>query len=155
MKSITSHGFELTFADASEIYAMDVEGEERRSGLRLVDFVVETDERYLFVSVLGDRRASGEPTRGGALCESLARAFRDSVFFHIFGEWQPKRLEFVVLCPEGGVDGALVFALQDELRRRVPISHPSWSVDSAAGVSMMNEAMWLRRFGDGSLRREG
>lgn len=140
---VRAKGVELELASA--IGASDM-AEARAQGagsLDLVDVVVEFDDRYLFVRV-----ADETGMKSSELCESLARAFRDSMFFHLFGDWRPKRVEYAVLCANGMIDDALVFALQDELRRRLPLSHPSWSVESASGVSVLTPAMWRRKFGD-------
>lgn len=138
-------GIDLDFASALDIMDMSEVSARGVGSLSLVDLVVEFEDRYLFVRVADERGM-----KSSEACELLARAFRDSMFFHLFGDWRPKRVEYAVLCANGVTDDALVFALQDELRRRLPLTHPTWSVESAFGVSVMTLPMWCRKYGDGA-----
>lgn len=145
---VSKGGLELSFDRAIGIVRLAGSTDLGRSDIELVDFSVETDDRYLFVSIFDTHAGASSE-----LASRIARAFRDSVFYHLFGEWDPKRIELDVLCMIPGIDAPLASVLADDLRRRIPLSHPSWSVESAAGVYVLTEGMWRKKFGEDSIRR--
>ena len=145
--------YELDFDAAIGATALGAEATKDHSDLLLVDFVVEYEDRYLFVEILEpDGGDAQERLRSDALCERLARMYRDSMFFHSFGDRQPKAVEYAVLHTLPGIDETLVFVLQDELRRRIPLSHPVWKEDSAASCSVMTVEQWKKRYGNDAVR---
>lgn len=136
---------ELDFDGAVSVE--ELAGSQSVDGLDLafVDFIAEYDDRYVFVRVV--ERSDPDARSSDLLCESLARSFRETFFFHIFGDWKPKRVEYAVLFADERADIALVYVLTDELKRRIPLSHPSWSADSALRVTIMTPDQWKKRFG--------
>lgn len=155
--TLTKGRYELNFDAAAGATVLGAEATKDHSDLLLVDFVVEYDDRYLFVEILDSPDSGGsdlpERFRSDALCDTLARMYRDSVFFHSFGgDRRPKRVEYAVLYTIPGVDGTLVSVLQDELKRRIPLSHPVWSADSAASCSVMTPEQWKKRYGGDAVK---
>ncbi len=158
--TLTKDRYELNFDAAIDATVLGAEATKDHSDLLLVDFVVEYDDRYLFVEILDslDLLASNDSDltgrfRSDALCDLLARMYRDSMFFHSFGDRRPKRVEYAVLYTIPGVDGILVSVLQDELKRRIPLSHPVWNADSAASCSVMTPEQWKKRYGDDAIKK--
>ncbi len=151
--TLTKGRYELNFDAATDATVWGEEATKDHSDLLLVDFVVEYDDRYLFVEIL-DSREQNHPGdfRSDVLCERLARMYRDSMFFHSFGDRQPKRVEYAVLYTIPSVDGFLVYALQDELKRRIPLSHPVWTADSAAECAVMTVEQWKKRYGEDAVK---
>lgn len=155
--TLTKAGYELNFDDALDVLVLGDEAaktdkadkaDKEHGGLLLVDFIVECEDRYIFVEVVEDE---GE-MKSDALCDELARKYRDSMFFHIFCGGSPKGVEYSVLFARGGVDEILLTAMQDELVRRIPVSHPSWRDDSAAACLVMNVSRWKKRYGADSIK---
>lgn len=137
---------ELTFDGAIGVTRLAGQVALGKSDIDLADLSIEMEDRHIFVIALEDPM-----TRSSELCSSLARKFRDTVFYHLFADWTPKRIELDVLCLLPGIDGPLAASLQDELRRRIPLSHADWTVESAAGVYVLTEAMWRKKFGPESI----
>lgn len=164
--TLTVGGFEFTFGGAVDAIELGEAATRDHSDMKLVDFVVEFEERYMFVEVVRaveDARrkgAAGEPGAGriqalksARLCDILARKYRDSMFFHSHGDRKPKRVEYSVLYAPAGIDEILVAVLEDELKRRIPLSHPVWQQDSAVSCSVMTAERWRKRYGRGSIQR--
>ena len=154
--TLTKDRYELNFDAATDAIVLGATATKDHSDLLLVDFVVEYDDRYLFVEILDSFGPDGFDLpgrfRSDILCDLLARMYRDSMFFHSFGDRQPKHVEYAVLYTIPGVDGILVSVLQDELKRRIPLSHPVWNADSAAECSVMNPEQWRKRYGNDALK---
>lgn len=142
---VTVRGVALEFDDAARSTILGKAPQAAGSTLELADALIERDDRYIFVCVV---RSDGgpRPVQSSELCGRLARVYRDTFFYHSFCGRAPKRIEFAVLVATG-VDDALVYAMQDELRRRIPITHPAWQEDSAWGCVMMTPRQWERRYG--------
>ena len=151
--TFTKGRYELDFDTATGATVLGAEATKDHSDLLLVDVVVEYDDRYLFVQILEpDGPDAPARFRADSLCDTLARMYRDSMFFHSFGDRQPKRVEYAVLYTVTGVDGILVSVVQDELKRRIPLSHPVWNADSAASCSVMTPGQWKKRYGDDAIK---
>lgn len=144
-------GRRFYFEGAINVSLLGDDAARDRASLGLAGFVVEYDDRYLFVEVIDEK--NGGRLKSDALCDMLARKYRDSLFFHSFGDCSPKAVEYAVLVASPPVDGILLIALQDELKRRIPFSHPIWQGDSASACWVMNEAQWRKRYGEESLQR--
>lgn len=155
--TLTKAGYEFSFDEASDVLVLGGDATAGHSDLSLVDFVVECDDRYIFVETA--EGLTGEDARDAMksdfLCCDLARKYRDSLFFYSFGGRPAKSVEYAVFYANGEVDGVLLSALQDELRRRIPTSHPLWRSDSAEACFVMNVHRWKKRYGDDSIRQLG
>lgn len=155
--TIQNGGFKFSFGAAKDITPLGEEATKDHADLSLVDFVVELNDRYIFVEIVGaepcDSKDDVEKFKSDSLCGELARKFRDSIFFHSFGAPAKKRVEYAVLYALSGIDDILLTFLQDELRRRIPLSHPAWNDDSVADCAVMNFDGWRKKYGEESLHR--
>lgn len=159
--TLTSGGYEFDFDGAVDAIELGEAATRDHSDMQLVDFAVEYDDRYIFVELVKPGEGVGESMKGTdplahlkseRLCDELARKYRDSMFFHSHGGTRPKAVEYAVLYTPEGVDEVLVAVLQDELKRRIPLSHPVWQQDSAHSCSVMTVEQWRKRYGDDSVR---
>ena len=152
--TLTKGDFEFNFDTALDAIELGEIATQGHSNMDLVDFVVDYEDRYLFVAVLDPdgQNLRKKDLRSERLCDRLARKYRDSLFFHVFGEREPKDIEYAVLFTPKGIDPVLVMVLQDELKRRMPFSHPAWLRDSAAACTIMDVSQWKKRYGDDSVR---
>lgn len=152
--TLTKGNIEFNFDTALGAIELGEAATQDHSNMDLVDFVVDYKNRYLFVAVLDHdtQTIRKKDLKSERLCENLARKYRDSVFFHIFGERESKEVEYAVLFTPKGIDPVLVVVLQDELKRRMPFSHPAWLRDSAVACTIMDMNQWKKRYGDDSVR---
>lgn len=142
---VTIRGAVLDFEGARRSTVLDRSAAAGTS-LELVDAIVEREDGYIFVVVEMTPKGA-RPQPSSELCERLARAYRDTFFFYSFSGHETKRIEYAVLVATSGADTALIYAMQDELRRRIPIAHPGWQRDSAWECSMLTPRQWEKRFG--------
>lgn len=154
--TLTKNDIEFDFDSAIDAMMLGSEATGKHSNIRLVDFVVEFDDRYLFVEVIGTQNKKSQNDwrafTSEKLCNTLARKYRDSVFFYLFGRTGRKEIEYSVLFVPTEVEPVLIMALQDELKRRIPVSHPLWEKESSLSCTIMNMAQWEKRYGEDSVR---
>ena len=158
--TLTVCGYTFEFDGAVDAIELGEAATRDHSDMQLVAFAVEFDDRYVFVELVPPKaaakgvKAEGEfcaRLKSERLCDELARKYRDSMFFHSHGGTTPKPVEYAVLYAPEGIDEILVTVLEDELKRRIPLSHPVWREDSADSCSVMTVNQWHKRFGADSL----
>ena len=157
--TLTVGGYAFEFDGAVDAIELGEAATRDHSDMQLVAFAVEYDDRYVFVELVppnAERTAKGENEfcarlKSERLCDELARKYRDSMFFHSHGGTTPKPVEYAVLYAPEGIDEILVTVIEDELKRRIPLSHPVWREDSADSCSVMTVSQWRKRFGPDSL----
>ena len=146
--TLTVGGYTFEFDGAVDAIELGEAATRDHSDMQLVALAVEFDDRYVFVELVEE---SCERLRSEPLCDELARKYRDSMFFHSHGGTTPKPVEYAVLYALEGIDEILVTVLEDELKRRIPLSHPVWREDSADSCSVMTVSQWRKRYGPDSL----
>ena len=151
---------EFDFTGASAALKFDDGTTHASSSIQPVDFVVENEDCYRFVEVkdpdepdAANVLAFREKLKSGKLIRSLARKYRDSLFFRGFQGNPQKDVEYVVLLSMNALDDALLLAKQDELQRSIPVCHQSWQSKSATACVILNMNQWKKRYGDNSIRR--
>ncbi|MAF10713.1 hypothetical protein CMK11_09695 [Candidatus Poribacteria bacterium] len=119
-----------------------------------VDFIIEDDDRILFIEVKDpddpdateERRATFvEGLRSGALIVSLARKYRDSFLYEWASERVEKRVYYYVLIAHAGLDDAVLLPRAEDLKRMLPAEGPpAWRRQIICGVAILNMDGWNR-----------
>ena len=128
------------------------------TSMKAVDFIVELEDRYLFIELKDPDDPEAAPERrgrflerlrSGGLDESLKYKYRDSFLY----EWASGRADkpidyFVLIALDSLEDGHLLTrteALQRKLPKRGPSGRP-WQREIVRGCGVFNVESWNRRF---------
>lgn len=122
--------------------------------MKAVDFVVELDERVLFIEFKDpdhpnahpkDRNKSLKKILSGGLDSDLKTKYRDSFLY----EWAcgrvTKPIYYLVLIGASSLSEAELLARTDALRRQLPVLGPgdkAWKKPFVAGCVVMNIETW-------------
>lgn len=160
MTTVSEFDLELTFSEATSVFHFDDDEYHGASTAQRVDFIAEYECRDIFVEIKDpDNPAAANPSafeqklRSGKLVQSLSGKFRDTLFFRSLQGKGDREIIYIALISMEKLDGALLLAKQDELRRSIPLSHADWGRSCAASCIVLNVAQWKKQFGDHSLRR--
>lgn len=129
--------------------------------LQPVDFIVDFDEKYVFIEVKDpDNPAAVNPAAilkklnsGNLICK-LAGKYRDSRFFFEFQRRQQKPVHYVVVLSWASLDKAMLLSKTDELKRAIPISNISHKSPCLDQCIILNLEQFKKRFGDGCVWRK-
>lgn len=151
---------ELKFPDAIKVVHFDNPSCHGSSTIKRVDFIVEYNERHIFVEVKDpdcpgaqNIEAFRRKFESGALVQSLSGKFRDTLLFRSLQKKNELDIVYIVLISMSCLDPALLLTKQEELKGSIPISHKAWEQDCAAGCVVMNVQQWKTKFGSDSIRR--
>lgn len=160
MRTVEEKDLAFEFADALHAVNFDCDEVRGKSCMNTVDFIVEYEDRRLFVEVkdpdapdTANPAAFHDKMGSETLVQNLARKFRDGVFFQHFKDGMNKRAEYVVLISMRALDDALLLAKQDELCRSIPIKHDHWKGGATPSCAILNLEQWKKRFGENSVWR--
>ena len=126
--------------------------------MKAVDFIVEFDDRYLFIEFKDPQNPKApeeggrefiEELRSSGLDSDLMYKYRDSFLY----EWASGRAEkpiyYLVLVAWDGLSPADLTTRTDALRRLLPLDGPalgSWSRPIVADCFVFNVGSWNRNF---------
>lgn len=125
--------------------------------MKCVDFIVELEDRVLFIEFKDpehsrapaeNRRAFIADFESGALDETLVRKYRDSFLY----EWAAKRtrkpIHYLVLIALSSLDAAMLLIRTEALKSRLPIHGPEgvWSRSFVDKCVVLNLEAWNRTF---------
>lgn len=160
MSVVQELDLELNFPNATEVVHFDDSSYHGSSTIKRVDFIVEYNDRHIFVEIKdpdcpGAKNIEGfrQKLNSGALVQSLSGKFRDTLLFRSLQERNELDVVYIVLISMSCLDPALLLTKQAELKRSIPIRHRDWRQDCAASCVVMNVEQWRKRFGPGSIRR--
>ncbi|MCM8625482.1 hypothetical protein [Accumulibacter sp.] len=122
--------------------------------MKAVDFIVELDDRILFIEFKDPDDPAAAPERqqlfmeeyrSGVLDNKLKAKYRDS-FLYEFGSGRvSKPIYYLVLIGAGVLTEAELLARTDALRRQIPVLGPGdkpWKRPFVAGCAVMNIEAW-------------
>lgn len=151
---------ELEFPNAAEVVHFDDSAYHGSSTIKRVDFIVEYNDRHIFVEIKdpdfpGATNIEGfrKKFNSGELVQSLSGKFRDTLLFRSLQERNELDVVYIVLISMSCLDPALLLTKQDQLKRSIPIRHTDWPRDCAASCVVMNVEQWKSQFGPDSIRR--
>lgn len=132
--------------------------------MKAVDFIVELDDRYLFVEVKDPahsralpaaRAAFAQELASGALSVTLARKLRDSMLYRWAQEKLDKDVYYVVLIELSGLGPAEYLAVTETLQREVPLARmpASWRRPLVKDAVVLGMAAWNAAGTYGTVKR--
>lgn len=168
MTVLVEGDLQITLPDTASGRKFDDEAEHGLSHcMKAVDFIVELEDRVLFVEFkdpenprarAGDRAAFISRFLGGNLDADLKTKCRDTWLY----EWAEGRAHkpviYLVLIGAGTLSEAELLARTDALKRQIPMTGPGhrpWKRPLLAGCAVMNLAAWNKALPQFPVRRVG
>lgn len=146
---------QFNFSDAINACKFD---DEKTHGLsycmKSVDFIVELQDRYLFVEVKDPNNPNAQSQAvqdfkqkctSGELRNDLKAKFRDTFIYKWAEKTQDKPIYYLCLIT---LDDVLLLTLNDDLKKHLPIASvpQKWSRSIAQACHMLNIASWNKIF---------
>ena len=160
MITVRELDLEFSFPEAADVINFDDSGYHSPSTVKRVDFIAEYKDRDIFIEIkdidvpnVQNPRAFLDKLKSGAIVQSLAGKFRDTLFFRTAQGKTERRVVYVVLLSAKILDPALLLGKQDQLKKSIPIRHSDWSRDCAISCAILNLEQWKQKFGVQSVIR--
>lgn len=122
--------------------------------MKAVDFILELEDRTLFVEFKDPDNPNAKPKdsaaflkkfMSGAIDSDLKTKYRDSWLYEYAEGRAKKPIYYLVLIGASGLSDADLLTRTDALRRQIPMSGPedrAWKKPLVAGCAVMNLAAW-------------
>ena len=122
--------------------------------MKAVDFIVEMDDRVLFVEFKDPENPKANPKDStafikkflsGAIDSDLKTKYRDSWLYELAEDRAKKPIYYLVLMGASSLSEAELLARTDALKRQIPVAGPCdrpWKKPFVAGCAVMNLAAW-------------
>jgi hypothetical protein len=122
--------------------------------MKAVDFIVEMDDRILFVEFKDPENPKAIPKGSaafikkflsGAIDSDLKTKYRDSWLYESAEGRAKKPIYYLVLIGASSLSEAELLARTDALKRHIPVAGPGdqpWKKPFVAGCAVMNLAAW-------------
>lgn len=128
--------------------------------MKAVDFIVEFDDKILFVEFKDPENPNAQAAnrdaflaqfKSGKLARDLGIKYRDSWLYETAEGRAAKPIYYYVLLGASNLSSAELLAGTEALKRQIPIEGPAgraWKKPFVAGCAVMNLAAWNRRLPD-------
>jgi hypothetical protein len=160
MITLTELDLEFDFSDAENAIQYDQDSLHGRSTMKRVDFIAEYANCYRFIEVkdpdapnVSNSDVFKKKLKTGALINSLAGKYRDSLLFRALAQKHDKDIEYIVLIAMQSIDPVDLMNNSDQLYRSIPIEHRNWSKKAAVKCVILNLEQYKKRYGEHSVRR--
>lgn len=160
MPHLTENDLEFDFSSAIKAFKFDDDLLHKPSTLKRVDFVVEFEDRIVFLEVKDpDIPGALRPEKfreellTGNLIPALASKYRESSWFQMHVKTTDKPVYYLVLIAMAELDDALLLAKTDQLKKALPVTHKSWQKPSVKGCAILNVEQYKKYFGPNSIKR--
>ncbi|QXP85333.1 hypothetical protein ABZN20_13180 [Methylococcus sp. ANG] len=122
--------------------------------MKAVDFIVELDDRVLFIELKDPEHPAAQPKDqkkflqkflSGALDADLKTKYRDSFLYEWASGQAMKPIYYLVLIGASTLSDADLLARTDALKRQIPTTGPDdkpWKRSFVAGCAVMNIDAW-------------
>ena len=131
-----------------------------RSTMKKVDFIIEENERIIFLEVkdpdipgASNVEEFKRSLKDDSLIYELSGKFRDSLLFARQRGEIEKPIDYIVLISMEALDKGLLPNMIDRLSRSIPISHKSWVGDLVNSSVILKLDSFKERFGGESVWR--
>lgn len=94
-----------------------------------------------------------EKMRNGKLSSSLAGKIRDTIFILKAQGNNVDKVEYITLISMAALQPAQLLALQDEVRRKIPLNNTTFLNDSLSKCIIVNLNQWNRLYPDSPITR--
>ena len=150
---------QIGFPSGTKVRKFDNQKPHGLSCMKAVDFIVEEEDRVLFIEFKDPRhpkarkRNKDEFTKNflsGKLNKNLRYKYRDTFLYEwASGNIDDKKIHYCVLIAIDNLTPANLGARTDDLRRDLPLAGPLsgvWKRRIVEGCTVLNIAAWNRRF---------
>lgn len=133
--------------------------------MKAVDFIVELDDRVLFIEFKNPEHFAAQPKDrqkflqkflSGALDADLITKYRDSFLYEWASGQATKPIYYLVLIGASTLSDADLLARNDALKRQIPTTGPDdkpWKNSFVAGCAVMNIETWNQKLPQFPVRR--
>ena len=154
MSILTEGNLQFDFSAALGVRKFDEQSTHGLSHcMKAVDFIVELQERILFVEVKDPENPNARPParrrfiqelQSGALENQFTHKFRDSFLYEWASDRLAKPVHYVVLVALRSLTSVELLTRTDALRRVLPAGGlpPCWKRPIAGGCAVVNLATW-------------
>ncbi len=158
MTTITERDLQVSFDDASGGRKFDGDDHGLSHCMKAVDFIVEFDDRYLFIEFKDPQNPKAPEERGREFIEDLKSSrldcelrykYRDSFLYEWASGRADKPIHYIVVVAWDGLSPADLMTRADALKRLLPRKGPksgSWSRPIVADCVVFNLDSWNRIF---------
>ena len=148
----------IDVSDALSARKFDDESHGLSHCMKAVDFIVELEDRYLFIEVKDPDDPASEPERSrdfvetfrkGELDEDLKYKYRDSFLYEWANGRADKPILYLALIAHDGLSGNMLNRRAEQIRRKLPLRGPAnqdWQRPFVSGVGVFNVDSWNRRY---------
>lgn len=154
MTILTEGNLQITFPAGISVRRFDDVNHGLAHCMKAVDFIVELNDRYLFIefkdpqhpqSNTTDRTKFVEKFLAGNIDEDLKYKYRDSFLYQWASGRTGKPIYYYVLVALDKLTEADLLARTDDLQRKLPLEGPTsgvWMQNIVAGCAVFNIATW-------------
>lgn len=165
--TFTEEDLEMVIPDVVTGGKFDGAGHGLSRCMKAVDFVIELEDRYLFIELKDPQHPHAtEQSRGefirklkdGRLDEELKYKYRDSFLYEWASGRANKPVDYFVLIALDTLDDAQLLTRTDSLARNLPRRGPDdrpWRREIVRGCSVFNLASWNRKLPHYPVNRVG
>ena len=162
MTTFVEDDLEITFNNVIVVRKFDDEYELRHC-MKAVDFVVEREDRYIFVEIKNPQQSEHADVEGYVdgfkrrqIDKDLKYKFRDSYLYEWASGRADKPIDYYVLIAVDALEPAVLIQRSQELQHQVPTGLPknaSWKRPIARSCIVYNIESWNRNWEDFPIRR--
>ena len=166
MTTLTEGNLQITFPPSARARKFDDQASHGLSHcMKAVDFIVETDDRVLFIEIKDPEHPQSrernraifiESFRSGQLDEDLKYKYRDSFLYEWASGNTGRPIHYLVIVAIEGLSDAELLTRTDALNRKLPSQGPAsgrWERLIVAGCMVFNIRTWNQRLGGFPLSR--
>ena len=158
MTSFIEGDLQITFSNAKCARKFDDASHGLGHCMKAVDFVVELDDRYLFIEFKDpqnplaknrDQQRFIQQFQAGQIDEDLKYKYRDSFLYEWASGRASKPIYYYVLVALDSLDSADLIRRTDALKSKLPINAPppiTWTHPIVAGCIVFNIDAWNKEF---------
>ena len=164
MPEIQEGELRFTFPPGTEVLRFDGASHGLSHCMKAVDFIVEFADFYLFVEVKDPDNTQAPRQRRQEFSTQLTqpefpraitRKYRDSFIYRWAEQKLDKPVRYVVLLQLSTLQAAQFLAVDQALKRELPVSNtpPSWSRPVVDGLAVVDMAQWNALGAYGTVQR--
>jgi len=156
MTVLTEGNLQISIPDGIPARRFDDSGHGLTHCMKAVDFIVERQDRLLFIEFKDPEHPESRPESklkfmemflAGRIDEDLKHKYRDSFLYQWACEGCKKPIYFLVLVALESLTEADLIARTDDLKRKIPMHGPPsgvWRRPIVAGCGVFNISTWNR-----------
>ena len=156
MTTFTEGNLQIGFPPGTKVRKFDDPESHGLKCMKAVDFIVEEDDRILFIEFKDlehpdapekNRIKDFEEFESGKLNEDLKYKYRDTFLYEWASDNVGKPIHYLVVVAIDGLSEAALIGQTDDLKRKLPLNGPpsgAWKRSIAADCMVFNVETWNR-----------